>query len=111
MLPFPLFSNWKTKPELPLTIRSLPKLWQAANRDAAKAFPSSASLLLPVVPHVGETDTDTLTERPGRSTELEEEEGEGEDEFGYSWSEFNLLFGCGCAAVFLPLEGARAARF
>lgn len=45
-----------------------------------------------MVPHVGETDTDTLAERPGRSTEMEEEEGEEEDEFGYSWSEFNLLF-------------------
>lgn len=59
---------------------------QAANREAAKAFPSSAGLLLPVVPHVGETDTDTLTEIPGRSTETEEEE----DEFGYSWSEFTF---------------------
>lgn len=45
-----------------------------------------------MVPHVGETDTDTLTERPGRSTEMEEEEEEEEDEFGYSWSEFTLLF-------------------
>lgn len=63
---------------------------QAANREAAKAFPSSAGLLLPVVPHVGETDTDTLTETPGGSAEAPEEEEEEEDEFGYSWSEFTF---------------------
>lgn len=42
------------------------------------------------MPHVGETDTDTLTEIPGRPAEAEEEneEEEVEDEFGYSWSEF-----------------------
>ncbi|XP_034532118.1 multiple PDZ domain protein isoform X2 [Notolabrus celidotus] len=56
-------------------------------RDAAKVAPTSAILPLPVVPHVGETDTDTLTEIPGRPAEVEEgEEGEEvEDEFGYSW--------------------------
>ncbi|TNM93915.1 hypothetical protein fugu_002091 [Takifugu bimaculatus] len=60
---------------------------KAANREASKAFPSSVGLLLPVVPHVGETDTDTLAETPGGSAEAqeEEEEEEGEDEFGYSW--------------------------
>ncbi len=66
--------------------------WQPAKREAAKASPTSAVLLLPVVPHVGETDTDTLTEIPGRPAEAEEEEEEEEeeeveDEFGYSWSE------------------------
>lgn len=68
---------------------------QQANRETAKAPPTGAVLLLPVVPHVGETDTDTLTEIPGRPAvaeedkkEAEEKEEEVEDEFGYSWSEF-----------------------
>lgn len=44
-----------------------------------------------MVPHVGETDTDTLTEIPGRPAEAEEEnEEEVEDEFGYNWSEFTF---------------------
>lgn len=73
--------------------------WQLAKREAGKASPTSAVLLLPVVPHVGETDTDTLTEIPGRPAEAEEEEDEEvveeeevEDEFGYSWSEFMFLY-------------------
>ena len=70
--------------------------WQLAKREAGKASPTSAVLLLPVVPHVGETDTDTLTEIPGRPAEAEEEEEvveeEVEDEFGYSWSEFMFLY-------------------
>lgn len=68
---------------------------QPVNREAAKASPTGAVLLLPVVPHVGETDTDTLTEIAGRPAvaeeekkEAEEKEEEVEDEFGYSWSEF-----------------------
>ncbi|CAJ1086302.1 multiple PDZ domain protein isoform X5 [Xyrichtys novacula] len=71
-------------------------------RDAAKAAPTSAILLLPVVPHVGETDTDTLTEIPGRPAEAEEdkeveeeeeEEEEEEDEFGYSWKNIIQRYG------------------
>lgn len=64
-------------------------MWQPANREAARASP----LLLPVLPHVGETDTDTLKEIHGRTTEAEEENKEEvveEEEFGYSWSEFTL---------------------
>lgn len=66
---------------------------QPANREAAKASPTGAVLLLPVVPHVGETDTDTLTEIPGRPAVAEDEkkeaeEEEVEDEFGCSWSEY-----------------------
>uniref|UniRef100_A0A3P8VAP6 Multiple PDZ domain crumbs cell polarity complex component n=1 Tax=Cynoglossus semilaevis TaxID=244447 RepID=A0A3P8VAP6_CYNSE len=58
-----------------------------AKREAAKASPTSSVLPLPVVPHVGETDTDVLTEIPGRPAEAEEEkEGEEKDEFGYSWN-------------------------
>lgn len=75
----------------------------------ATAPPTSAGglLLLPVVPHVGETDTDTLAEIPGRSAEAEEEEEE-EDEFGYSWSEFTF-FTFACCSAFPPLEGDKAA--
>ncbi|XP_041636093.1 multiple PDZ domain protein isoform X6 [Cheilinus undulatus] len=58
-------------------------------REAAKVAPTSTLLPLPVVPHVGETDTDSLTEIPGRpAAEAEEDnevEEEVEDEFGYSW--------------------------
>ena len=55
---------------------------QAQNRE--KSSPTALLLPLPVVPHVGETDTDTLTEIPDR---LDSEE----DEFGYSWSKFTAL--------------------
>ncbi|XP_076580988.1 multiple PDZ domain protein isoform X3 [Chaetodon auriga] len=67
-----------------------------AKREAAKASPTSTVLLLPVVPHVGETDTDTLTEIPGRPAEAEEEreeEEEEEDEFGYSWKNIIQRYG------------------
>uniref|UniRef100_A0A8C4IJ28 Multiple PDZ domain protein n=1 Tax=Dicentrarchus labrax TaxID=13489 RepID=A0A8C4IJ28_DICLA len=65
------------------------------------ASPTSAVLLLPVVPHVGETDTDTLTEIPGRPAEAEEEnevveeveEEEEEDEFGYNWKNIIQRYG------------------
>lgn len=68
---------------------------QPANREATKASPSASVLLLPVVPHVGETDTDTLTEIPDRPAEAEEnnreaQREEAEDEFVYSWGEFTL---------------------
>uniref|UniRef100_A0A673CUB0 Multiple PDZ domain protein n=1 Tax=Sphaeramia orbicularis TaxID=375764 RepID=A0A673CUB0_9TELE len=52
-----------------------------------------------LVPHVGETDTDTLTEIPGRPTEAEEEkeeeeeEEEEEDEFGYNWKNIIQRYG------------------
>uniref|UniRef100_A0A673CU86 Multiple PDZ domain protein n=1 Tax=Sphaeramia orbicularis TaxID=375764 RepID=A0A673CU86_9TELE len=64
-----------------------------------RASPTSAVLPLPVVPHVGETDTDTLTEIPGRPTEAEEEkeeeeeEEEEEDEFGYNWKNIIQRYG------------------
>ncbi|CAB1430312.1 unnamed protein product [Pleuronectes platessa] len=74
-----------------------------AKREAAKASPTSAVLPLPVMPHVGETDTDTLTEIPGRPAEAEEvneeeeeevvEEEEEEDEFGYSWKNVIQRYG------------------
>ncbi|KAK2863194.1 hypothetical protein Q5P01_002727 [Channa striata] len=69
-------------------------------REAAKASPTSTVLPLPVVPHVGETDTDTLTEIPGRPAEAEEEndeeeeeEEELEDEFGYNWKNIIQRYG------------------
>ncbi|XP_028985124.1 multiple PDZ domain protein isoform X3 [Betta splendens] len=74
-----------------------PTPFKAVKRDAAKAPPTSAVLLLPVVPHVGETDTDTLTETPGGAAEAEEAkdeaEEEAEDEFGYSWKSVIQRYG------------------
>ncbi|XP_030286729.1 multiple PDZ domain protein isoform X4 [Sparus aurata] len=76
-----------------------PTPFKLAKREAGKASPTSAVLLLPVVPHVGETDTDTLTEIPGRPAEAEEEEEEVveeeevEDEFGYSWKNIIQRYG------------------
>uniref|UniRef100_A0AAX7V3B9 Multiple PDZ domain protein n=1 Tax=Astatotilapia calliptera TaxID=8154 RepID=A0AAX7V3B9_ASTCA len=68
-----------------------------AKREAAKASPTSAVLTLPVVPHVGETDTDTLTEIPGSPAETAEEkkeEGEEpEDEYGYNWKNIIQRYG------------------
>uniref|UniRef100_A0AAX7TVT5 Multiple PDZ domain protein n=1 Tax=Astatotilapia calliptera TaxID=8154 RepID=A0AAX7TVT5_ASTCA len=58
---------------------------------------TSAVLTLPVVPHVGETDTDTLTEIPGSPAETAEEkkeEGEEpEDEYGYNWKNIIQRYG------------------
>ncbi|KAM9426794.1 LOW QUALITY PROTEIN: multiple PDZ domain protein [Pholidichthys leucotaenia] len=66
-----------------------PTPFKLVKREASKASPSSTVLPLPVVPHVGETDTDTLTEIPGRPAETveenKEEREESEDDYGYSW--------------------------
>ncbi|XP_040886623.1 multiple PDZ domain protein isoform X1 [Toxotes jaculatrix] len=73
-----------------------PTPFKPAKREAAKASPTSTVLPLPVVPHVGETDTDTLTEIPGRPAEAEEEneeEEEVEDEFGYNWKNIIQRYG------------------
>ncbi|XP_032399925.1 multiple PDZ domain protein isoform X3 [Etheostoma spectabile] len=69
-----------------------PTPFKLAKREEAKTSPTSA-VLLPVVPHVGETDTDTLTETPGRPAETEEEEEVVEDEFGYSWNNIIQRYG------------------
>uniref|UniRef100_A0A3Q1G9H0 Multiple PDZ domain crumbs cell polarity complex component n=1 Tax=Acanthochromis polyacanthus TaxID=80966 RepID=A0A3Q1G9H0_9TELE len=61
-----------------------------------EASPTSTVLPLPVVPHVGETDTDTLTEIPGRPAETVEENKEveeAEDEFGYNWKNVTQRYG------------------
>ncbi|XP_047191922.1 multiple PDZ domain protein isoform X6 [Scophthalmus maximus] len=74
-----------------------PTPFKPAKREAAKASPTSAVLPLPVLPHVGETDTDTLTENPGRPAEAEEvnqeEEEEEEEEFGYNWKNLIQRYG------------------
>ncbi|XP_042566403.1 multiple PDZ domain protein isoform X3 [Clupea harengus] len=61
-----------------------PTPFKAQNRE--KSSPTALLLPLPVVPHVGETDTDTLTEIPDR---LDSEE----DEFGYSWKKMSQRYG------------------
>ncbi|XP_029382846.1 multiple PDZ domain protein isoform X2 [Echeneis naucrates] len=68
---------------------------KSVKREVAKASPTSTVLPLPVVPHVGETDTDTLTDNPGRPAEAEEEnkDEEVEDEFGYSWKNVIQRYG------------------
>ncbi|XP_029941156.1 multiple PDZ domain protein isoform X2 [Salarias fasciatus] len=76
-----------------------PTPFKLAKREAARASPSSSAAPLPVVPHVGETDTDSLTETPGKPSETakekkeEEEEEEEEDEFGYSWKKVIQRYG------------------
>ncbi|KAM6894815.1 multiple PDZ domain protein isoform 2-T2 [Lycodopsis pacificus] len=77
-----------------------PTPFKPVKRDAPKASPSSPVLFLPVLPHVGETDTDTLTEIPGRPAEAEEENEEEEeeveeveDEFGYNWKNIIQRYG------------------
>uniref|UniRef100_A0A3Q2ZXF4 Multiple PDZ domain crumbs cell polarity complex component n=1 Tax=Kryptolebias marmoratus TaxID=37003 RepID=A0A3Q2ZXF4_KRYMA len=66
-------------------------------RDAAKAPPGGAATVvlpppLPVVPYVGESDTDALAENPGGQAAAEEDEEE-EDEFGYSWKAMIRRYG------------------
>ncbi|XP_076144770.1 multiple PDZ domain protein isoform X4 [Alosa pseudoharengus] len=58
---------------------------QPQNRE--KSSPTASLLPLPVVPHVGETDTDTLIEIPDRIDSGEE------DEFGYSWKKMKQRYG------------------
>ncbi|XP_041840662.1 multiple PDZ domain protein-like isoform X5 [Melanotaenia boesemani] len=72
-----------------------PTPFKLAKREAAKASPTSTLLPLPVVPHVGESDTDMLAEIPGRPAETVEEnkEEEEEDEFGYSWKNIIQRYG------------------
>ncbi|XP_031647888.1 multiple PDZ domain protein-like isoform X3 [Oncorhynchus kisutch] len=57
-----------------------PTPFKPLKREAGKSSSTTPHLSLPVVPHVGETDTDTLTEIPDRQAQAEDE-----DEFGYSW--------------------------
>ncbi|XP_016360597.1 multiple PDZ domain protein-like [Sinocyclocheilus anshuiensis] len=51
-------------------------------------------LSLPVVPHVGETDSDTLTEIPDRlALHSDGPDEEEEDEYGYSWKKVTERYG------------------
>ncbi|XP_062304988.1 multiple PDZ domain protein isoform X3 [Osmerus eperlanus] len=68
-----------------------PTPFKIPNREHGKVSPPTPVLSLPVVPHVGETDTDTLTEIPDRVPREEEEEEE--DEFGYSWQKIHQRYG------------------
>ncbi|XP_032439264.1 multiple PDZ domain protein isoform X6 [Xiphophorus hellerii] len=76
-----------------------PTPFKPAKREAPKASPTGSVLPLPVVPHVGESDTDKLTDIPGRPAETveqskeEEEEKEEEDEFGYNWKNIIQRYG------------------
>ncbi|XP_036813913.1 multiple PDZ domain protein isoform X8 [Oncorhynchus mykiss] len=56
-------------------------------REAGKTSSTTLHLSLPVVPHVGETDTDTLTEIPDRPSQTEEE-----DKFGYRWKNISQRY-------------------
>ncbi|XP_016391188.1 multiple PDZ domain protein [Sinocyclocheilus rhinocerous] len=58
-------------------------------REEGKSF-----LSLPVVPHVGETDSDTLTEIPDRlALHSDGPDEEEEDEYGYSWKKVTERYG------------------
>ncbi|XP_063756952.1 multiple PDZ domain protein isoform X2 [Eleginops maclovinus] len=83
-----------------------PTPFKSVKREAMKVPPTSSVLPLPVMPHVGESDTDTLTESPGGPEEKEEkeekeeeprveqqEEKEEEDEFGYNWKNITQRYG------------------
>ncbi|CAL8327359.1 unnamed protein product [Lota lota] len=83
--------------------------------DAGRASPTWPLPPLLVVPHVGETDTDTLTQVPDSPTndrleeEQEEDKGGEEDEFGYSWSQITQQYGGLPGALhMLQLEKGRA---
>ncbi|XP_051992312.1 LOW QUALITY PROTEIN: multiple PDZ domain protein-like [Xyrauchen texanus] len=62
------------------------------NREAGKLSPTTPILLLPVVSHVGETDTDTLpeTDHNNHNNGPDEEEM---DEYGYSWKKVTERYG------------------
>ncbi|XP_067283512.1 multiple PDZ domain protein isoform X3 [Pseudorasbora parva] len=64
------------------------------NREEGKIILTTPILSLPVVPHVGETDSDTLTEIPDRlilpNNGPDDEEG---DEYGYSWKKVTERYG------------------
>lgn len=62
-------------------------IFKTLNREEGKSF-----LCLPVVPHIGETDSDTLTEIPDRLALHHGPDEEEEDEYGYSWSESPIRY-------------------
>ncbi|XP_056431244.1 multiple PDZ domain protein isoform X3 [Gadus chalcogrammus] len=83
--------------------------------EVGRASPTWPPPPLLVVPHVGETDTDTLSQVPDsptpdrREEEREEDEEDVEDEFGYSWSQITQRYGGLPGALhMLQLEKGRA---
>ncbi|KAK6323203.1 hypothetical protein J4Q44_G00055420 [Coregonus suidteri] len=65
-----------------------PTPFKLPKREAGKTSSTTPHLSLPMVPHVGETNTDTLTEIPDKPAQTEEE-----DEFGYSWKNISQRYG------------------
>ncbi|XP_029615969.1 multiple PDZ domain protein isoform X8 [Salmo trutta] len=65
-----------------------PTPFKPPKREAGKTSSTTPHLSLPVVPHVGETDTDTLTEIPDRPSQTEEE-----DTFDYRWKNISQRYG------------------
>ncbi|XDV17672.1 hypothetical protein PO909_023502, partial [Leuciscus waleckii] len=64
------------------------------NREEGKIILATPVLSLPVVPHVGETDSDTLTEIPDRLVLHDNgPDDEEEDEYGYSWKKVTERYG------------------
>ncbi|KAG1952473.1 multiple PDZ domain protein [Pimephales promelas] len=65
------------------------------NREEGKIILATPVLSLPVVPHVGETDSDTLTEIPDRLVLHNNgpPDDEEEDEYGYSWKKVTERYG------------------
>uniref|UniRef100_A0A8C1V7Z9 Multiple PDZ domain crumbs cell polarity complex component n=1 Tax=Cyprinus carpio TaxID=7962 RepID=A0A8C1V7Z9_CYPCA len=89
-------------------------------QTSGKSFLSTPVLSLPVVPHVGETDSDTLTEIPDRLVlHNDGPDEEEEDEYGYSWKKVTERYGRlpgqlhmielekGCTGLGLSLAGNR----
>ncbi|XP_061620288.1 multiple PDZ domain protein isoform X9 [Phyllopteryx taeniolatus] len=71
-----------------------PTPFKPKKRDAAKAAPATVALALPVLPHAGETDTDTLTETPAQPIGADVGNGEEEAaESGYSWENVVQRYG------------------
>uniref|UniRef100_A0A8B9JBU5 Multiple PDZ domain crumbs cell polarity complex component n=1 Tax=Astyanax mexicanus TaxID=7994 RepID=A0A8B9JBU5_ASTMX len=83
---------WDVYLRFPLSKYILWLPWQL-NREPEKVSPTTSFLSLPVVPHVGETDTDTLTEIPDRITLPLDSTEEEEDEFGYTWKKVVERYG------------------
>ncbi|XP_076875045.1 multiple PDZ domain protein isoform X3 [Brachyhypopomus gauderio] len=63
------------------------------SREAGKVSPTLPFLSLPLVPHIGETDADTLTEVLDRLALHHDAAEEEEDEFGYTWKKVLQRYG------------------
>ncbi|XP_051580173.1 multiple PDZ domain protein-like isoform X2 [Myxocyprinus asiaticus] len=63
------------------------------NGETGKISPTTPILMLPVVPHVGETDTDTMTETDQLTLNNSGPDEEEMDEYGYSWKVVTERYG------------------